>query len=64
MNKVVWRLMRSLLFLVIGLMNTVFISSELIGSFEYYIGYALLLLAGMDVTSLAYEKYKSKSNYE
>ena len=62
MSKTVWRIMRSLLFLVVGLIGTVFIRPELKGTLENYIGYALLVLAAVDIASLIITGFKGKVN--
>ena len=47
-----WAIIRTLLFLIVGLMNTVFIRTEDIGSWKNYVGYLFLLLAVIDTALL------------
>ena len=51
-GKTSWTIMRTLLFFIIGLMNTVFIRPEDIGSWKNYVGYLFLLLAVIDTALL------------
>jgi len=39
---------RFLLFVIVGLMNTVFIRPERVGSWQHYVGFILLALAAFD----------------
>lgn len=43
-----WPIIRLLLFLIVGLMNTVFIRPEEVGTWKNYIGYALLIGGTLD----------------
>ena len=43
-----WTIARTLLFIIVGLMNTVFIKPEDIGTWKNYVGYGFLLLAVVD----------------
>jgi len=43
-----WAIVRTILFIVIGLMNTVFIRPEDIGTWKNYVGYGFLLRAVVD----------------
>lgn len=54
-----WPVIRMLLFLVVGLMNTVLIRPEDVGTWKNYLGYALLLLGIIDAVLLA-RKYFGK----
>jgi len=47
-----WHLDRTLLFWIIGGLNTVFIRPEDIGSWKYYVGWAFLLVAALDTVAL------------
>jgi hypothetical protein len=44
-----WTVIRTLLFVTIGLLNTVFIRPEDIGTWKNYIGYGLLIVAAADI---------------
>jgi hypothetical protein len=44
-----WNFARILLFVIIGLFNTVFIRPEDIGSWKNYVGYSLLFIAAVEV---------------
>ena len=51
-QKMTWAISRTALFVVIGLLNTVFIRPEDIGSWKNYAGYGFLLLALIDTVVL------------
>jgi hypothetical protein len=51
-RKKAWPISRTLLLILIGLLNTVFIRPEDIGSWKNYVGYACLVMALIDVTYL------------
>ena len=48
MKKKTWTILRTALFFIIGLMNTVLIRPEDVGSWKNYLGYFFLLLAVVD----------------
>jgi hypothetical protein len=48
MNKLTWSIIRTAMFILVGLMNTVFIRPEDIGSWKNYVGYLFLLIAVVD----------------
>jgi len=64
MNKNARTIIRTALFLIIGLMNTVFIRTEDVGSIKNYLGYLFLLVALIDaiflIKKLVYTKHESK----
>ena len=60
MIKKIWPVFRFCIFIVLGLMNTVFIKPELVGTLENYIGYALLVLALVDIVFFVKTKIQSK----
>ena len=47
--KQYWMILRTLTFLIVGLMNTVLIKPEDVGTWKNYTGYLLLILAGLDI---------------
>lgn len=51
-HKTTWTAIRTLLFIIIGLLNTVFIRPEDIGSWKNYAGYAFLIIAFFDTLFL------------
>ena len=55
-----WQIFRTLIFIFVGLINTIFIRTEDIGSWKNYIGYILLLLALYDVTVITTNYIKSR----
>ncbi|TNE62191.1 MAG: hypothetical protein EP344_05255 [Bacteroidetes bacterium] len=59
--KVTWTISRTALFVVIGLLNTVFVRPEDIGSWKNYAGYGFLLLALVDAVVLVREYIRSRS---
>jgi hypothetical protein len=58
-----WHIIRTAIFYLIGLMNTAFIKTENIGSWENYLGYAILILAVID-TIVIIKKYFWKKKKE
>ena len=54
--KKYWYIIRTVLFYFIGLMNTILIKPENIGSWENYLGYLILILAVVD-TIVIIRKY-------
>ena len=46
--KKFWHILRTAAFYMIGLMNTIFIKPENIGSSENYLGYIILIIAVID----------------
>lgn len=59
-SKISWPLIRTLLFIVLGLINTVFIKPEDLGSFKNYLGYGLLIMGLIDAFFLIRSKIKSR----
>jgi hypothetical protein len=59
-QKSSWKIIRTILFLVVGLMNTILIKPEDIGSFKNYLGYGLLILGIIDAFFLIRSKIKSR----
>jgi len=51
-SKLIWTLIRTLTFIVVGLMNTILIRPEDVGTWKNYIVYFLLLLAVYDIVIL------------
>jgi hypothetical protein len=51
-KKLNWQIIRTLLFIIIGLFNTVLIRPEDIGTWKNYLGYALLIIAVFDIISI------------
>lgn len=56
-KKAIWTITRTLLFVIIGLFNTLFAKPEDIGSYKNYLGILFLLLAAADIVVLIV-KYK------
>ena len=48
MRKLIWSIIRTIGFIIIGLFNTAFIRTEDIGSWKNYVGYFFLILAAID----------------
>jgi intracellular septation protein A len=59
-----WRIVRSLLFVIIGLLNTVFIRPEDIGTWKNYLGYGFLLVAVIDMLFIIKLYLKRNKNEE
>lgn len=57
-----WPIVRTLLFLIIGLLNTVFIRPEDIGTWKNYVGYGFLLAAIVDAFFLIKKYFKRDTN--
>jgi hypothetical protein len=51
-GKAVWHLQRTVLFWIIGLLNTVFLRAEDLGSWKNWVGWAVLLIAAGDTVAL------------
>ncbi len=47
-KKQTWGILRTALFIIIGLFNTVLIRPEEVGTWKNYLGYALLLIGIID----------------
>lgn len=58
MLKITWPIIRILLFLVLGLMNTLWIRPEDVGSWKNYLGYVLLALAIYDIAWLLIKRQR------
>ncbi|GGE40518.1 hypothetical protein [Psychroflexus planctonicus] len=57
-----WTISRTLLFVIIGLKNTVFIRPEDIGTWKNYVGYGVLLVAIVDIFFLVKQYLKRNNN--
>ncbi|NVK50817.1 MAG: hypothetical protein HWE09_13690 [Cyclobacteriaceae bacterium] len=55
-KNISWNVIRTMLFLIIGLMNTVFVKPEDVGTWKNYLGYGLLILALVDAFFLIRSK--------
>jgi len=62
LQKTRWTIIRTLLFLVVGLMNTVFIKTEDMGSWKNYVGYALLVFALIEIVYLLKSSFQKTEN--
>ena len=51
-GKVTWTIIRTLLFLIMGLFNTVFIKPEDAGTYKEYLGYFFLILVAAEIVGL------------
>lgn len=58
-----WAIARTLLFVIVGLLNTVFIRPEDIGTWKNYVGYGILLVAIVDIFFL-FKQYLKRNNNE
>ena len=57
-----WTITRTLLFVIIGLLNTVFIRPEDIGTWKNYLGYGFLLIAFIDIFFLVKRYFERNKN--
>jgi hypothetical protein len=57
-RKDVWHVQRTVLFWVIGLLNTVFARPELVGGWRTWLGGALLVMAAADTVALFLKERK------
>ncbi|OZV68007.1 hypothetical protein CA834_10165 [Winogradskyella aurantia] len=57
-----WTIARTLLFIIIGLLNTVFIKPEDVGTWKNYVGYGVLLIAIVDIFTLVKPYLKRNKN--
>jgi len=62
MIRGVWNYIRTIIFYTLGIMNTIFIRPEDVGTLKNYIGYILLLLAIMDTIFKVKNIIKQKNN--
>jgi len=62
-QKQQWTIARTLLFVIVGLLNTVFIRPEDIGTWKNYLGYGFLLVAAIDIFFLI-KPYLKRNNHE
>lgn len=56
-SKLIWHIIRILTFYLLGIMNTVLIRPEHLGTIKNYIGYALLVVAIMYTAFFAYRMW-------
>lgn len=56
--KKIWPFFRTLIFIVVGLFNTVLIRPEYIGSWKNYTGYFFLALAVFDIAAFIWGRLK------
>jgi hypothetical protein len=56
-----WPILRTLLFIIIGLFNTVFIRHEDVGTWKNYLGYVLLIIGIADAVSHIVKYIKTKT---
>jgi len=61
MNKIRWAVLRTMLFIIIGLFNTALIKPEDVGSWKNYLGYLFLFIALVDSIILI-KKFLQKTN--
>lgn len=59
--KLMWWLVRTLIFLFVGLRFTLYIESDEVGTFEHYLGFVMLVVAAIDCTVMI-RNYISSSN--
>ncbi|MFC2083433.1 hypothetical protein ACFLS9_00095 [Bacteroidota bacterium] len=52
MVKIVWNYTRTVIFYFLGILNTIFIRPEDVGTWKHYLGYILLVLAVVDTIFL------------
>lgn len=55
-KNISWNVIRTMLFLIIGLMNMVFVKPEDVGTWKNYLGYGLLIFALSDAFFLIRSK--------
>lgn len=60
-KNIQWQIIRTILFIIIGLFNTVLIRPEDIGSWKNYLGYTFLVIALFDTVSVVRKFIKHKS---
>jgi hypothetical protein len=49
MKNIYWRIFRTIIFLIFGIWNTIFVSAEAKGTFQNYLGYIILGLAIFEI---------------
>ena len=60
MIKFAWNYARTIFFYLIGILNTLFIKPEEIGTWKNYLGYAILIVAVVDTIFLVKNIVKHK----
>jgi hypothetical protein len=60
MKKNIWTIIRTTIFIFIGLKSTIFIRPENVGGWENYLGYLLLIFAAFDLSSFLIKFYRKK----
>jgi len=60
MKKNIWTIIRTTIFIFIGLKSTIFFSPENVGGWEIYLGYLLLIIAAFDLSSFLIKFYRKK----
>jgi len=50
--KLIWSIFRTIGFVLVGLMNTLFLRVEDVGSWKNYVGYAFLIIAAIDIIGI------------
>lgn len=60
-SKKTWPFIRTMLFLIVGLMNTAWARPEDLGTWKNYLGYLFLLLFVVDAAVLVYQQLNPKS---
>jgi len=61
MKNKLWTLIRISTFILVGLMNTILIRPEDVGSWKNYVGYILLIIATVDLSLLFIKPLKKKT---
>jgi len=61
MKNKLWTLIRISTFILVGLMNTILIRPEDVGSWKNYVGYILLIIATVDLSLLFIKLLKKKT---
>lgn len=59
-QKKQWTILRILLFIIVGLFNTLLIRPEDVGTWKNYLGYALILIAAIEIIFLIIQHQKNK----
>ena len=64
MKKNIWKLIRAATFILVGIINTILIRPEDIGTWKNYLGYLLLILGAIDLIIFLKKRIAMKQKKE
>ena len=63
-GREIWHVQRTLLFWVVGLLNTAFLKPDDVGTWKHWIGWLLIVLAVLDSVALVWRWRRRRSAVE